>query len=323
MTAELTPELCTERFLREMEDALDGRPSSLAMIKSWLKKPKRLPSAASAGAIDAGGTNLRIASVVFPGNGPARIRGCETSPLPGTRGEVSADAFFGAIAEKAAKLGQDRIGFCFSFPADITEDRDGRVRLFSKEVKVSGAEGLLVGEELGRHLEKLGRPGAEITVVNDTTALLMANPGADIGMVLGTGYNLCYAEKDGMIINTEAGRFTGCPAEPFDFGPLAEMMISGAYVQELAAGCPLGEDHVYDRAGRIVAGQIGAVALRTGKKSVTIATEGTAFYANEKLRSAIERYMESHVTGRLGIEWNFIDARNSVLRGAACAALSA
>ena len=58
----------TSRYREEMNRGLRGR-GSLRMMPSYLGVPKELPTNKPVVALDAGGTNLRIALVTFPQSG--------------------------------------------------------------------------------------------------------------------------------------------------------------------------------------------------------------------------------------------------------------
>jgi hexokinase len=155
-----------------------------------------------------------------------------------------------------------KISFCFSYPAEIMPDRDGKIIKFSKEIKVRDVKGELLCKNLLDVFRKRGLAGdRSIIVLNDTVATLLAgraaSPGRSfdgyIGFILGTGTNICYAEKCGnivkvpelaaqegsMLINMESGGYDKVPRgridEEFDSTTLNpgdfvfEKTISGAY----------------------------------------------------------------------------------------------
>lgn len=168
------------------------------------------------------------------------------------------------IADKS-----DRIGFCFSFPCKIHSNFDGEVLYMDKEITVRDIEGAMVGEGLLEALEKLGcAHNQKVVILNDTVAALLGalaeHPAACysgfIGMILGTGMNCCYSEKNEKItkddslkgknghsiINMESGNFNEMPiTEPDRMlslnskvagQNLAEKMMSGAYQGKLLDG---------------------------------------------------------------------------------------
>jgi hexokinase len=250
-------------LLAEMEEGLAGRPSSLAMIPTWLAPVERIPSGEPVLAIDAGGTNFRAALVSFGPDGPA-VEGFRAAEMPGSRGEIGRDAFFDAlaacVADLAARTG--RIGFCFSYAMEILPDHEGRLLYFSKEIRAPEVEGTLVGAGLAEALERAGVHGKRITVLlNDTTATLLAGRLAAedplqydgyVGYILGTGTNAAYLEASipkapgsaEQIVVLESGGFAirgrGDLDEAFDRTTKdpgrypCEKMHSGAYLGGLA-----------------------------------------------------------------------------------------
>lgn len=250
-------------LLAEMEAGLAGRPSSLAMIPTWLAPVERISAGEPVLAIDAGGTNLRAALVSFGPGGPS-VEGFRSASMPGIAGEVSRDAFFdalaGHVADLAARAG--RIGFCFSYPLEILPDRDGRLLRFTKEIRAPEVEGTLIGAGLREALARAGVRGKLTAVLlNDTTATLLAGRSAVedprqydgyVGYILGTGTNAAYVESaipkapgaPAQIVVLESGGFAirdrGDLDEAFDRTTndpgryTCEKMHSGAYLGGLA-----------------------------------------------------------------------------------------
>ncbi|MBR6348014.1 MAG: hexokinase [Spirochaetales bacterium] len=247
-------DLCS-RFIDAMHDGLSGKKSPLAMIGSYCFVGKSPEAGQSVIVIDAGGTNLRSCLVTFKEDGTPEISRFRKTAMPGTLCEVTPAGFFGGLADSIEDLIDlsDRIGFCFSYEAEITADHDGIPRRMSKEIKAPGILGKHLGKEL---LAELGRRGHDVSakkvlVLNDTVATLLAAqaaPGAKsydgyIGFILGTGTNTAYIEKDGQIINVESGGMDFCPGDidrefvsaTADPGKAwLEKMISGAYLGPLA-----------------------------------------------------------------------------------------
>jgi hexokinase len=181
--------------------------------------------------------------------------------MPGTEREIGAEEFFDALASRLAPVIHEssRIGFCFSYPADILPNRDARIRAFNKEVKITGAEGLLVGETLREALRSRGLPpDKRITVLNDAVAVQLGaaaggsgERGVFTGLVMGTGINASYTEKNGNIekdvylksregstvINIESGAYKGLPLEEPDRRFIAATADPGRqWLEKMAAG---------------------------------------------------------------------------------------
>ncbi len=246
-------------FISEMERGLEGSESSLMMVPTHVGVGGRIPSGATVAVLDAGGTNFRGGVVSFP---PA-VSERRNQPMPGTRGEVDSEAFYGAFAEEARRIlplaSSKRLGWCFSYPAEATPSLDARLVRWTKNIQAPSIVGDYVGREL---LVRLGANGAGgVAVVNDTVATLLAAKATEgsrayssyVGFILGTGTNSAYVERtanikklpcadpDGrMIVNAESGGFDKIATSAFDAAADAktadpgrnrfEKLISGAYL---------------------------------------------------------------------------------------------
>ena len=221
-------------FLTEMERGLaDEAGSSLQMLPTYIQAAADATINRPVLVLDAGGTNFRVATVVFEREGRVRIENFKKYPMPGVAGEVNKDTFFETMARYIKDLVRDgqQIGFCFSYPVRMFPDKDGRLIRFSKQIQAQGVAGELIGENLKLALEKIGgrRPGSVI-ILNDTVATMLAgkakpeyrNCDGFIGFILGTGTNCCYLEKNSnivkansldpaksQIVNVESGGFRG------------------------------------------------------------------------------------------------------------------
>lgn len=247
-------------IMSEMERGIRGEASSITMIPTYISVLAEPLDDEPVIVADAGGTNLRVGLCVFK-NGRPKISNISKYPIPGSEGRIDADGFFGELADRMLPFTSDssRIGFCFSYPAEIFPNRDGEILSLNKELHVSGAVGAVVGRSLK---EKLAERGADreysFTLLNDTTASLMGGIATieDLkydgiaGLVLGTGSNSCCFEKGenikklenayDMIINCESGSYAGAFRGKADFmtdeaseipgDHLLEKMISGAYM---------------------------------------------------------------------------------------------
>jgi hexokinase len=253
----------TKIFMDEMQKGLDGR-ASLLMIPTYIRMDKDIPLMEPIIAIDAGGTNLRVAVIHFNKNNEPVVEDFRRHPMPGSSGEISREEFFETMAGYILPVlyRSGKISFCFSYPAEIMPDRDGKIINFNKEVKVKGAEGELLGRNLLEALKRLGcRDEKSIIVLNDTVATLLAGKAASpgrlfdgyIGYILGTGTNICYAEKcrnigkipnlggsdELVLINMESGGYDKAPRGPIDLefdsttanpgDHVFEKAVSGAY----------------------------------------------------------------------------------------------
>jgi hexokinase len=258
-------EQCRRTFVHEMENGLAREESSLEMIPTYISAEGQIPCGEPVIAIDAGGTNFRVAVITFDRDKKPIIEDFQLFTMPGTKGEISSTEFFETTAEYLKPLldKSNKIGFCFSYPTEILPNKDGKLIRFSKEVQVNGMEGRLIGAELIDSLKKYkSGTGKSIVLLNDTVATLLAGKAAFperifssyIGFILGTGTNTCYIEKtrcigklpcrseveDFMLINVESGAYDKAPGGAIDAGfdrmmrnpgqYRFEKMISGGYM---------------------------------------------------------------------------------------------
>jgi hexokinase len=242
-------------FHSEMEAGLRGEKSSLAMLPTYIGVDKSIPSRRPVVVIDAGGTNLRVCKVTFDEFGEGQIDDFSKEAMPGTQGELSSAEFFEAIARKVRPILEkdasiETLGFCFSYPAEILPNRDGRLLFWTKEVRAPEVVGQCLGEQL---LKKLDRPELRITVLNDTVATLLAGKAqGDVdrcsgyaGFILGTGMNTAVVEKNvditkvqhddvagEQVINMESGNFSRLSQSDFDKKLLQKTGDPDAYILE-------------------------------------------------------------------------------------------
>lgn len=253
-------------FLDEMEKGLNGESSSLAMIPAYVGTDGTVLPEKAVAVIDAGGTNLRICLARFDGQGQIELSGFSKQPMPGRDHETTASEFYTVLVDALEPLKDkfEYIGFCFSYPATIMPDYDGRLLHWTKEIKIPELVGKHIGAGLLDALETRGMAGKKTVILNDTVAALLAgmaqgqafSASSYIGFILGTGTNTAYVERndnigklDGylgvgsQVINVESGGFAGVPRGSFDLqldarsenpaGHVFEKLISGVYMGPL------------------------------------------------------------------------------------------
>ena len=240
-----------ESFRVEMEAGLAGASSSLAMLPTYLA-PLAEGVEGTVAFVDAGGTNLRTGLAVVDARGQVTFEQVVKRAMPGRDEEVSGEVFYEAICAGLLPVADrfDRIGFCFSYPAEILPTRDGRLLRWTKEIQIPEMVGSCVGTDLVEALEQRGAGRKSVTVLNDTTATLLAGCSAGrafgaeqfVGFILGTGTN-CACLHGGQIINMESGNFGAWPCSVVDDRLDAlqanrgqyrfEKAVSGAYLGPL------------------------------------------------------------------------------------------
>jgi len=262
--ADINIERVCRFFLDEMEKGLAGRKSSLAMLPTYIETEKEIPRNKPVIVMDAGGTNFRVATVVFGKDGKADINDFMLFEMPGLKGKVGKREFFSTMAGYIKHVADksDNVGFCFSYPIEMSPGKDGRVLFFSKEIQAPEVEGQMIGENLNIAISDAGLDSKkQMVLLNDTVATLLAGRAeasgrtfdSFIGFILGTGTNCSYVEQNknitkkkdldsagSQIINIESGAFGKAPRGTIDrkldkslVNPglnIFEKMISGAYL---------------------------------------------------------------------------------------------
>ena len=244
-------------FQDEMDKGLEGEKSSLAMIPTYIDARPEIPRNKKVVVLDAGGTNLRAALVHFDDSGKGVIEKFSKIRMPGYEKEVSLDEFYTVFADRISEFADesDAIGFCFSYPAEITPECDAVPLVFTKEIKAPEVLGKSVAENLLAYLKKAGcRGDQKVVVLNDTVATLLTGMAVHpdrtydgyMGYILGTGLNSCYLEstvnipkikgKEGglshQIINTESGGYARLPRGTADKSLDLKTTCPGEYFQE-------------------------------------------------------------------------------------------
>lgn len=263
--ADIDMEKTCRTFLRKMDRGLAGHKGSLAMLPTYLNIERRIPKNKPVIVMDAGGTNFRVATVVFTPACTAVVENFRLFPMPGIKKQVGKDEFFGTMAGYVERvLGESHnIGFCFSYPIEMFPSRDGRALYFSKEIKAPEAAGQMIGENLNVAIRRMGHAGKKhVVLLNDTVATLLAGRGCAasrrydsyIGFILGTGTNTSYVEQNSKIIkakdidpaksqivNIESGGFGKAPRGDIDVDFDAELVSTGINVfEKMISGAYLG-----------------------------------------------------------------------------------
>ena len=241
-----------DAILSDMKKGLEKGNADQAMIRAGKAVIRNISKGENAIIIDAGGTNFRSCLVTKTEDG-IEVSDFQRTSMPAIDRELSKKEFYKAIADNISRLKDksDKISFCFSYAMEITEDGDGKILRFSKEVKAQDAVGSYIGKELCAELKKQGwKKIQKISVLNDTSALLLSsftdsqkNWKSRIAFILGTGMNSAYILHNRIIV-TECGMFNSIPQSLFDITvdnhtshpglSILEKMCSGVYLGEIA-----------------------------------------------------------------------------------------
>jgi hexokinase len=250
----------------ELDRGLDKTPGAdLAMLPAYVGVPAR-SAHGHVLCLDAGGTNVRGAPVTVTPE-EVSVGAIRHAPLPGITTAVGRAEFFRGLAQLIAPEAARarRVGFCFSYPAEVLPDGDAVLLRWTKEVRAAGVEGRRVGEGLQEALAALGRRRRfRIVVLNDTVTTLVASTRdartlgciGHVGVVVGTGTNMATfvpaararrrapTWRGGpLAFNLESGNFRGFPRGALDEGlarrtsdpgrQWLEKAVSGHYLGEL------------------------------------------------------------------------------------------
>ena len=266
-TQHLDINTAVDALLFDMRKGINGQDADEDMIRTWTNPPSKSVSGKSVIVIDAGGTNFRSCLVTFDEQGKAEISFMEKTSMPGIEKELSRKEFFDKLAENLEHLKgkSDSIGFCFSYPMKITEEGDGVLLGFSKEVKAPEVVGSHIGKSLSDALVAHGwKKPARITLLNDTVAALLAGAAApnigneyssNIGLILGTGLNAAYIQpaingnkdfKNQQIVVCESGKFCEIVRSDFDKELDTHTVKPGTFFMEkVCSGAYLGPQAFY------------------------------------------------------------------------------
>lgn len=224
-------------FLKEMQDGLAGAKSSLKMLPTFIQFKNKISFNKPVIVIDAGGTNFRSAVISFKDRNIPVVENFKQSIMPGLKEEVSKEEFFKIMVDNIRGIldASENIGFTFSYPLEIFPDKDARLIRFTKEIKAKEVEGEFIVKNLLSAVKKQGfGSNKKVIILNDTVAALLAGLltfqnreyESYIGLILGTGCNACYIEKNEsiknkfvedldkneyQIMNIEAGNFSKGP----------------------------------------------------------------------------------------------------------------
>ena len=252
----------SQRFCSAIEAALAGKQSSLSRLDSCM----HLPSGNEQGvflALDFGGTNVRVSRVRLMGKGcyvidkkvshPLYVKGHYDYISAHTTKEALFDFLADCISEVALPGIDYRLGHTFSFATAQHGPGDAAFISWSKEMNVSGMDGMLINELLRQALQRKQMTHIEpVALVNDTTAALLAaayqQENTNVAVICGTGFNMCYYEPAcGTIINLEAGDYQNMVRTVWDDAVddasehpgvhRFEKMMSGRYLGELFCRC--------------------------------------------------------------------------------------
>jgi hexokinase len=211
-----------QEYIRQMNEGLEKQGTMLSQIPTYVTN---VPNGTEKGtylAVDLGGTNFRVCSIVLHGNHTFSLQQSKVA-VPRTLMEAKkATDLFHFLAQqieaflkehhgdhfekhKQQGLGAQEffdLGFTFSFPVNQIGINKGRLMRWTKGFDIDEALGQDVCALLQKEIDALKLPVRVAALVNDTVGTLMArsytSPGKTktlIGAIFGTGTNGAYVEK--------------------------------------------------------------------------------------------------------------------------------
>ncbi|XP_076141524.1 hexokinase HKDC1 [Alosa pseudoharengus] len=265
-----------DRMRVELERGLKKDSHATASVKMLPSYVCRTPDGSETGkylALDLGGTNFRVLVVKIRTGIRKSVRmynkiyAIPHEIMQGT-GEELFDHIVQCISDFLDYMGMKNtrlpLGFTFSFPCQQAGIDKGTLVSWTKGFKATDCEGNDVVDMLREAIKRRNEFDLDIVaVVNDTVGTMMTcayeDPKCEIGLIAGTGSNVCYMEEmrnietvegdEGqMCVNTEWGGFgeNGCIEDirtkydkEVDEGSLNsgkqrfEKMTSGMYLGEI------------------------------------------------------------------------------------------
>ncbi|AIN98109.1 hexokinase, putative [Leishmania panamensis] len=198
----------TMYMVYEMVEGLEGRPSTVRMLPSYVYTSDPAKATGVYYALDLGGTNFRVLRVSLrSGKVDDRIDSKFVIPKSALTGN-SAD-LFDFIAQSVKKMMSENapedlekrvpLGFTFSFPVDQKAVNKGLLIKWTKGFSTKNVEGNDVVELLQGSLRRMHINVNVVALCNDTVGTLVAryfvDTNAQVGVIIGTGSNACYFER--------------------------------------------------------------------------------------------------------------------------------
>lgn len=199
-------------MIHEMVEGLEGRPSTVRMLPSFVYKSDTTNSSGIFYALDLGGTNFRVLRVCMQG-GKVVERLDSKYVIPNSALMGNSDDLFGFIAKSVKMMMSEKapddlnkelpMGFTFSFPCELKSISSGVLIKWTKGFSTEGVVGKDVAQLLRESFRKLGVKMNVAAVCNDTIGTLIARYFADenaqVGVIVGTGSNACYFERSAAV----------------------------------------------------------------------------------------------------------------------------
>lgn len=236
----------------EIGRGLEGKPGGLLMIPS-LTLPGDGISAGDTEctAVDIGGTTLKSAKVRSAPDGRIELSDIRKGTVPGLESSVTEREFFERVCSFAGiDSSTGNAALSFSHYMKPLDGLDGQILEWCKEISVTDRSG---GTIAGIMRDAAGNDELNVRVVNDSVASMLGNidrfEKGDIllGIIVGTGFNICWTDDSGVCYNTEIGDSKAFPQGLIDSEidissdrpgtAVCEKMVSGVYLEKIIDAC--------------------------------------------------------------------------------------
>ena len=203
-----------KNFTKELDDARDGKKTSLPFIRHHLSLTPNVKKDEVFQVLRIGGSIYQSA-LVSQVNGKIAILKSTQQPLPIF---TSKDVFLSFI-DKALEPDVTHLALNFAYPMEPVSRNgylDGKLIMGTKEHNFDGLTGSLVGETIERHINDTLKRTIHVALANDTVCLLLSGlnqfrwQGLVAGIV-GTGLNFAIFLDEGTIVNLESANFDKFP----------------------------------------------------------------------------------------------------------------
>lgn len=242
----------SNEFLEDMTEK-----EALKMLKTHIvaKNDKVLPNEYVA--IDIGGTNMRVGKLKISNDSVVIEKLIKVSLKTAFRDYTSdkysiKDLFKIALQKIEPFLDRNKLyslAVTVSFGIKSATKENAMIIELSKGFELKNTIGEDISDVLKEVISELNLKLIPVAIINDCVATMVTgrffNPNADISMIVGTGHNSCFVNKDMEVINIESANFskniplTGFDSKvlsrmPGECGKVLEVLTGGKYIGKIA-----------------------------------------------------------------------------------------
>ncbi|KAM9313107.1 hexokinase-3 [Gastrophryne carolinensis] len=209
-------------MLHSMEQGLKKQPSTLKMLPTFVRSTPDGTERGDFLVLDLGRAEPCILLVKLDGSGKGTME-CEKLNIPEEMKSGEGAQLFDNVADCLGKFLQTRnldqenlpLGFTFAFACEQNQFDKSVLLSWTKDFHCPGVEGEDVVQLLKDAIHRRGNYKVDVSaVVNDTVETMMTcgynNHSCEVGLIVGTGTNVCYMEEMGNIEAVEGDEGAMC-----------------------------------------------------------------------------------------------------------------